>query len=157
MRSLTKCFSLLAFALVFSSVSFHALAEVCIKSGKSGKICAASKDALLKDLERRLETWRQRGLRAMKYKVRVDAELKRKDAEIKKLKALNENAEKSCEDRISTERIKWGKTIKVIPAPTCPKPIAEYISIGILSALVVGAGVGGYYLGQHLTVTAGVR
>lgn len=55
---------------------------------------------------------------------------------------------KRCSERILSERIRHRKQVSILKKP--PAPTACYVALGVCGALVVGAGIGGYYAGQNL-------
>lgn len=80
-------------------------------------------------------------------------ELIARRGEIKILRAKVEekdtilNAERNaCASRLASERLRHAEQIKLMRS--CPQPIACYVGLGICGAAVVGAGVGGYFIGK---------
>lgn len=80
-------------------------------------------------------------------------ELIARRGEIKILRAKVEERESvlsaernACASRFASERLRHAEQIKLIR--TCPPPIACYVGLGICGVVVVGAGVGGYFIGK---------
>lgn len=68
------------------------------------------------------------------------------EAELKEKEAVLEAERNACASRLATERLRHAQQIKSLRA--CPPPVACYVGLGICGAAVVGAGVGGYYIGR---------
>lgn len=130
------------------SYSLSANAEVCVPDGEKNTICRENWEALARYLSSRLESWRLRGIRAIKKLDELNAESKKKEARISHAQTLLRLADSDCQKRILSERIKFGKTIG--QPCNCKPPVELYVVIAVLGASVIGGSVGFYFLGKHL-------
>lgn len=89
----------------------------------------------------------------MKRLISLEAEVKNKeallrerDAIIKEKDATIQIERNACASRLASERLRHAQQVKAIRK--CAEPIACYVGLGICGALVIGSGVGGYYIGR---------
>ena len=84
--------------------------------------------------------------RTMKELVALKGEIRLLRASVEEKDSLLGAERNACATRLATERVRHAEQIKSLRA--CPPPTACYIGLGVCGALVVGAGVGGYYIGK---------
>lgn len=84
--------------------------------------------------------------RTMKELVALKGEIRVLRASVEEKDSLLGAERNACATRLATERLRHAEQLKHLRA--CSPHTACYIGLGVCGALVVGAGIGGYYIGK---------